>query len=144
MQLTDEHHMSYYEILLKFGLPALPQHRDEIRQFLMEEIELAREGKDREEMLRTLTLQLFSIGKVEDSLLIWNAKQSSFDSSFTVDIQTICGAGLAKTKEYLAQLTDTSAKEALEYLIECERAGDFREWEPQSSIDAYRKYYGLS
>jgi hypothetical protein len=95
-------------------------------------------------MLRTLTLQLFSIGEVEDSLLIWNAKQSSFDACFTVDIQTICGAGLAKTKEYLAQLTDISAKEALEYLIECEQSGDFRGWKPQTSIDAYREYYAIS
>lgn len=139
-----QHIMTHEEALQKFGLPALPHYRDEIRQLLAKEIELDRKGKSSAEMLRTLSLQLFSIGMVEDSLLIWEAKQSSFDASFTVDIQTICGSGLTETKEYLAQLTDPSAKEALEYLIECEQAGDFRGWKPQSSIDTYREYYALS
>ncbi len=135
--------MIYKEALEKFGLPASPQYRDEIRQLLMEEIELARKSEDREEMLRTLTLQLFSIGMVEDSVLIWKAKQSSFDASFTVDIQSICGAGLAETKEYLAQSTDPSASEALEYLTECEQTGDFVGWSQQFSINSYREYYEL-
>ena len=135
--------MTYDEALQKFGLPALPQHREEIRQLLLEEIELARKSEDREEMLRTLTLELFSIGMVEDSVLIWKAKQSSFDASFTVDIQSICGAGLAETKEYLAQSTDPSAPEALDYLTECEQTGDFVGWTPQWTIDQYREYYGV-
>jgi len=136
--------MTYNDVLLKFGLPAQPQFRDEIRQLLMDEIELANEWKDRQEMLRLLTLQLFSIGNVEDSLLIWDAKQSNFDTSIIVDIQTVCGAGLVETKEYLALLNDPSAKEALEYLIECEQSGDFIGWKPQTSINAYREYYSLS
>jgi hypothetical protein len=135
--------MTYDEALQKFGLPANPQDREEIRHLLMEETELAIKWEDREEMLRTLTLQLFSIGMVDDSILIWKAKQSSFDASCTVDIQFICGAGLGVTKEYLAKSTDALAPEALDYLSECEQSGDFDGWTPQSSINSYRKYYEL-
>jgi hypothetical protein len=132
----DDYLMTYNEVLLKFGLPAHPQFRDEIRQLLMEEIVLARESKDREEMLRLLTVQLFSIGNVEDSLIIWAAKRSNFDASIIVDIEAVCGAGLAETKAYLARINDSSAKEALEYLIGCEQGGQFTGWKSQSTIDA--------
>ena len=72
--------MTSDEALLKFGLPASPQCRYEIRRLLAEEIEREKEGKSGEEMLRTLCLQLFSLGVAEDTLLIWDAKQSSFDA----------------------------------------------------------------
>ncbi len=133
--------MTYEEALQKFGLPTLPQYRDEIIHLLIEEIELALKWEDREEMLRTLCLQLFSIGMVEDALLIWEAKQSNFDAGCGLDIQFICGAGVAETKEYLAQSTDPSASEALEYLTECEQTGDFVGSTPLLTIHQYRKYY---
>jgi hypothetical protein len=117
--------MTYEEALRKFGLPALPQYRDEICQLLIEEIELAHEWEDREEMLWTLYLQLFSVGMVEDALIIWEAKQSNFDAGCGLDIQFLCSAGLVKTKEYLEQSTDPSAPAALDYLTECEQIGDF-------------------
>jgi hypothetical protein len=78
-----------------------------------------------------------------DALFIWKAKTTSFDAGCIVDVQFICGAGLAETKEYLERSTDPAASEALEYIRECERAGDFDGWRPQSSIDEYRRYYGV-
>ncbi len=94
-------------------------------------------------MLRTLSVQLFSLGVIDDSLLIWEAKQSSFDASFAVDIQFICGAGLEATKAYLAGLSDPSAIAALKYLTMCEQSGDFASWSPQASVEEYRRYYTL-
>ncbi|HOX08514.1 MAG TPA: hypothetical protein PK280_19115 [Planctomycetota bacterium] len=135
--------MTSSEALQKFGLPASPEHRDEIRRLLIEEIEREKRGESGEEMLRTLCLQLFSLGVVDDALLIWDAKQSSFDAGCGLDVQFLCGAGLATTKRSLASSTAPSASAALEYVTECERAGDFADWTPQSSIEQYRSYYGL-
>ena len=62
-----------------------------------------------EEMLRTLCIQLFSLGVAEDSLLIWDAKQSSFDAGCGLDVQFLCGAGLEATKEFLSGSASTPA-----------------------------------
>src|SRR5581483_10198345 len=130
--------MSYEEALQKFGLPALPVNRDEIRRLLEEEIERERRGESGEEILRTLCVQLFSLGVVEDALLIWDAKHSSFDAGCGLDIQFLCGAGLNSTKEFLSKSSAKTASAALEYLAACEQAGDFQDWTPQKTIDYHR------
>jgi hypothetical protein len=134
--------MTSAEALRKFGLPASPPHRAEIRQLLAEEIEREKRDEGGEEMLRTLCVQLFSLGVVEDALLIWDAKQSSFDALCgMVDTQFLCGAGLLATREFLAKSADPFAAEALEYLAGFEQV--FTGWTPQSTIAEYRRYYGL-
>jgi hypothetical protein len=136
--------MTSDEAFQNFGLPASPHHRAELRKLLAKEIELEERGESgEEEMLRTLCLQLFSLGIVEDALLIWEAKQSSFDAQCGLDVQFLCGAGLAATKAFLAGSAAPSASAALEYLAECEQTGDFADWTPQATIDWYRRYYGL-
>ena len=135
--------MTSDEALQKFGLPSSARHRDELRLLLAAEIERERRGESGDEMLRTLCSQLFSLGVVEDALLIWDAKQSSFDAYCGLDGQFLCGAGLAATKEYLAKSKSQSASAALEYLIECERAGSFADWTPEQTLSDYRSYFGL-
>lgn len=135
--------MTFTEALKKFGLPASPRFRDELRALLTKETECERRGGSAEEMLRVLSVQLMSLGFVEDCLIIWEAKQSSFDASGIVDTQFLCGAGLPQTKEYLAQSRLRYAADALAYLIKCEESGDFSKWTPQTSLDAYRQYYGV-
>lgn len=135
--------MTSSETFQKFGFPASPQHRAEIRQLLAEEIEREKRGQSGEEMLRTLCVQLFSLGVVEDALLIWDAKQSSMDAGCSLDVQFLCGAGLPATREFLARSSAPTATAALEYLSECEQTGDFDDWTPQSSIEQYLSYYGL-
>lgn len=135
--------MTYDQALEKFGLPASSAYRDEIRKLLKEETEKERRGQSGEEMLRTLCLQLFSLGISEDALLIWDAKQSSFDAGCGLDIQFLCGAGLSATKEFLARSSAPAAAAALKRLSECEITGDFADWTPQSTIEEYRYYYGL-
>ena len=136
--------MNYQEALQKFGLPASLQDRDEIRDLLAKETEHERRGEAGEEMLRTLCVQLFSIGIVDDALLIWDAKESSFDASCGLDIQFICGAGLVETRDYLALSRSPSAASALEYLRKCEQTGDFIGWSPQKTLSDYRRYFGVS
>jgi len=135
--------MTSDEALQEFGLPASSHHRDDICRLLTEEIEREKRGESGEEMLRSLCLQLFSLGIAEDALLIWDAKQSSFDAGCGLDVQFLCGAGLVTTKEYLARSGAPSASAVLEYLTECEQSGDFADWTPQATIDQYRSYYGL-
>lgn len=133
--------MTSSEALQKFGLPASPRHRDELRQLLAEEIERERRGESGEEMLRTLCLQVFSVGIVDDALLIWKAKRSSFDAGAGLDVQFLCGAGLSATKKHLAESSDPAAPAALKYLTECEKTGDFENWTPLATLTQYRRYY---
>ncbi len=135
--------MTSEEALQEFGLPAAPGDRDEIRRLLALEIERERQGESGEEMLRTLCLQLFSLGYPEDALLIWEAKQSSFDAGCGLDIQFVCGAGLAVTQDYLSRASVLESSAILQYLAACDRAGDFAEWTPQVTIEHYRSYYGV-
>jgi hypothetical protein len=135
--------MTYDETLKKFGFPASANYREEIRRLLAEEIERERRGEAGDEMLRTLCLQLFSLGVAEDALLIWDAKQSSFDAGSGLDVQFLCGAGLAVTKDYLAKSSAESASDVLKYLTQCEQTGDFADWTPQQTLAEYRRYYGL-
>jgi hypothetical protein len=58
-------------------------------------------------------LQLFSLGVAEDALLVWDAKQSSFDAGCGLDVQFLCGAGLAATKGYLAKSSAQTASAAI-------------------------------
>src|SRR4029077_198220 len=94
--------MTYKEALQEFGLPASAKSRDDIRRLLEAETERELREEGQEEILRTLCVQLFSIGEVEDALLIWRAKGSSFDMWCGLDIQFLCGAGLEATKMFLA------------------------------------------
>lgn len=136
--------MTSDEALERFGLPASTHHREEIRALLAGEIEKEEEdGRSGEEMLRTLCVQLCSIGMVEDALLIWRAKRSSFDAGCGLDVQFLCGAGLAITKDFLRTSSDPSARDALKYLMKCEEAGDFTDWTPEHTVLWHRAYYRL-
>jgi len=70
-------------------------------------------------------------------------KQCSFDAGSGLDVQFLCGAGLAATKEYLAKSGTSSASAVLKYLNECEQTGEFTDWTPQKTITYYRRYYRL-
>ncbi|WP_062062907.1 hypothetical protein [Aquimarina longa] len=62
---------------------------------------------------------------IADSIKIWNAKRTDFDSLCAVDIQLVMFSGLNETKKFLkSQKTDDSI-DALNYIIECEESGDF-------------------
>ena len=136
--------MTADEALKRFGLPAKAGFRDVIRALLEQQIVIeAKQEVFEPEILRTLCVQLFSIGVAEDSLLIWKAKNCNFDAACGLDIQFLCGAGLQATKDFLSASTDSQAAKALDYVLGCEEAGDFEEWSPGKWIDYYRKYYRL-
>jgi hypothetical protein len=85
---------------------------------------------------------LFSLGIVEDSLLIWKAKQKNFDAGCYIDGQLLCGAGLEKTIDFLKSIKDESVSQQIEYLEKCNRT-DFLNFNKEKLLEDYRKYYGI-
>jgi hypothetical protein len=59
--------------------------------------------------MRVLCAGLFVLGDVRDSLLIWQAKVSSFDASCSIDVQFLAGSGVEVTKAHLAGLHQPTA-----------------------------------
>jgi hypothetical protein len=105
----------------------------EIRRVLHEQAQLDQMDQDTE-LMRECCSQLFHAGLLADVEAIWLAKESSFDASCSIDVQLLCGAGLAATK---AHLEAEGPADALSYLLECEAAGDFESF----SVAKWDKYY---
>jgi hypothetical protein len=53
----------------------------------------------------------------------------------------LCGAGLAETKAYLVTGGSESALAALDYLLQCEAAGDFADFSVETRRVWYSEYY---
>lgn len=136
--------MNTSESLAQFGLVPSDNALPYIRELLAREAEAERAGNPREDDLALLCcVQLFSRGLLEDILRMWDAKQSGWDLGFVVDVQFLCGAGLAATKAYLAAQPDTDAKEALAYIEACEKTNDFEDFSPETHLDSYHQYFGV-
>jgi hypothetical protein len=133
--------MDEAELLKRFGFsPAgtdLPQIRDILRALTKQESD----GGHCVNEMRVCCVQLFNAGHVEDSLEIWDAKRASMDAGAGIDVQLLCGAGLAETKSFLASLTSENAAAALAWIRECEAAGDFEDFSVADWSDAWRDYY---
>ena len=127
--------------LAEFGLPAPPSARVELRRRLEAQIQLEENDAGHQPLMRLLCAMLFSIGVVEDSLLIWRAKSCCFDTMCGIDVQFLCGAGLSATEAFLEASATGDAKEALTYLRECTQSGDFDEFSVSQTVVYARLYY---
>jgi hypothetical protein len=132
--MTDE------ESLARFGLPADIADRHAIRAAFI--AELARPEIDHE-LILCLAVQLFSIGDVPDSLLIWQAKRRNMDLGWSIDVQLLCGAGVEATRNFLSASQDEQASQVLDYLESCIADGDFENWTVTDWISGYQSYYDL-
>ena len=131
--------MNEDEILDKYGLRPTGRRLDEIRSLLKQLTSL---GPDADTLaMKLYCVQLFNGGSVFDVLLIWRAKESSWDAHCSVDVQLLCGAGLEATKAYLADRSASDAREALGYLAGCESSGDFDGFSVASQSAWYDRYY---
>ena len=135
--------MTEDESLARFGF--IPDSADlpAIREMLDAQVVAAEDEEDDSGLMKLCCIQLFAAGDVSDSMLIWSAKRSSFDNGINIDIQLLCGAGLARTKEHLSNVDSEDAANALEYIAECEASGDFERFAPAQVLGYYRYYYGL-
>ncbi len=134
--------MNEAEALAKFGVIPPPDQRLEIRQLLEGEIARYDLEQAADEFIKLLCVQLFAGSRVEDSLLIWQAKQLSFDLGCSIDVQLLCGAGLEPTKQFLAAHPSEDARAALDYIRHCESVQNFDGFSPESYRAEYRRYYG--
>jgi hypothetical protein len=135
--------MNVDEALERFGLTPDDQSLKTIKEMLIEETrkESQCQGLGDTELMKLCSIQLFSKGFVEDSLLIWQAKTASMDADCSIDIQLLCGAGLDETKAFLANIHSSSAISALNRIRLCEENGDFEGFSVRDYLDFYRSYY---
>jgi hypothetical protein len=131
------------ESLLRYGLRPGGQNLDEIRNLLRERMALERasQGDGDVELMKLCCVQLFNAGLPGDILLIWQAKEASWDAHHGIDMQLLCGPGLGLAKEYLAADGSGEARKALEYLLSCEAAGDLDGFTVEDRSRWYAAYY---
>ncbi|MDT9722741.1 hypothetical protein QVE09_28000 [Paenibacillus sp. ClWae2A] len=128
------------ELLQLYGLEPDGVNREAIRQLLRQEME-NRQSEDNE-VLKRLCIMLFCIGNVEDTELIWQAKQMNQDTSSYIDVQLLCGAGYEETLFYLEKMDGEQAHEELLYLRRCEPY-DFVDFSKLDWVSDYKRYYGV-
>jgi hypothetical protein len=131
------------ESLRRFGLRPTADNLEQVRAVLADQVMAERrsQGDGDTELMKLCCVQLFNAGLLSDVLLIWRAKESSWDMHCSVDVQLLCGAGLEETKTYLAaEGTDDSAA-ALRYLLDCEAAGDLQDFSVARHSEFYANYY---
>ncbi|MEV4537521.1 hypothetical protein AB0J82_27460 [Asanoa sp. NPDC049518] len=68
------------------------------------------------DLMRICAAQLWHAGVVEDVLLIDRARATSMDATASLDGQMLLGAGVARTKDYLAALGTEEARQILDYV----------------------------
>ncbi|GAA4618126.1 hypothetical protein GCM10023195_81260 [Actinoallomurus liliacearum] len=131
------------ESLRRYGLRPSAGDLERIRELLetRTEMERRRQGDGDTELLKLSCVQLFNAGALGDVLPIWRAEESSWDAHGSIDVQLLCGAGLAETKEHLAAASSEDASAALAYLLSCEAAGDFVGFSVASQARWYARYY---
>ncbi|WP_405731216.1 hypothetical protein OG607_33005 [Streptomyces sp. NBC_01537] len=111
----------------RYGLHPVGTDLDEVRELLRVQTghELPSQGAGDTELMKLCCVQLFNGSTLDDTLLIWRAKTASMDAACSIDVQLLCGQGLAETKAYFANLRTSEAEAALQQVLECEEAGGF-------------------
>ncbi|MFJ9725409.1 hypothetical protein ACIRP3_21910 [Streptomyces sp. NPDC101209] len=136
---TESMAMDEDESLLRYGLHPAGANLDEVRGLLLAQTQLEKRAQG--ELMKLCCVQLFNASVLEDVLLIWQAKTASMDADCAIDIQLLCGSGLARTKAYLSSRRIPQAEAALQRLIRCEAAGDFEDFTTAGHSARYAAYY---
>jgi hypothetical protein len=131
------------ESLQRYGLRPSGLDLDQIRDMLQDQAARERhsQGNGDTTLMKLCCVQLFNAGFLSDVLVIWQAKETSFDTHCSIDVQLLCGAGLETTKDYLAAEDSEDASAALAYLLQCEEAGDFAAFSVEAQSRWYSCYY---
>lgn len=136
--------MDVKESVRRYGLRPVGADLDEVRALLAEHTERERraQGEGDTELMRLCCFQLFNSGDVDDVLLIWSAKQASFDAACSIDIEFLLGHGLDATKAHLSANRAPAAAAALDRLRELEADGEFESFSVEERSASYDRYYG--
>ncbi|GIF62248.1 hypothetical protein Ais01nite_02830 [Asanoa ishikariensis] len=87
------------------------------------------------DLMRICAAQLWHAGVVEDVLLIDRARATSMDATGAIDGQMLLGAGVARTKEFLAALGTDEARRILDYVVWLEEDYDAERY--AASLDSW-------
>ncbi|MEU0402469.1 hypothetical protein ABZ318_19955 [Streptomyces sp. NPDC006197] len=136
--------MAVEESWRRYGLRPVGADLDEIRALLREHTARERhvQGEGDTELMRLCCFQLFNSGDLDDVLLIWSAKQASFDAACSIDIEFLLGHGLDATKAHLLANRAPSAAAALDRLRKLEADGEFEGFSVEERSASYDRYYG--
>jgi hypothetical protein len=137
--------MTEDEALCRFTLHPAPEQLPELRALLRAETskERASQGRGDTELMKLLCVCLFHEGSLEDTLLVFDAKSASMDANASIDIQLLCGRGLAETKAYLRDHPDERARIAIARISMHEAAGDFDGFTARRRAEEHARYYGV-
>ncbi|WP_042365924.1 hypothetical protein [Streptacidiphilus neutrinimicus] len=135
--------MDEEEGLRRYGLRPALADLGEIRALLSAHTERERrtQGEGDTELMKLCCVQLFNSGDIDDALLVWSAKEASYDAACSVDIELMLGRGLDATKAYLSALPMTAAVAALDRLCELETDGQFEGFSADEYSAFYDSYY---
>ena len=135
--------MDQDESLQRYGLHPAGTDLDDVRELLAAHTrrEKRSQGDGDTELMKLCCVQLFNTAALEDVLLIWQAKSAGMDADCSIDIQLLCGSGLARTKAYLSSRSLPTAEAALERLNHCEAAGDFVDFATATYAAQWAAYY---
>ncbi|MFH0518676.1 hypothetical protein ACHBTE_16075 [Streptomyces sp. M41] len=136
--------MDAEECWRRYGLRPVDAALDEIRTLLREHTARERrsQGEGDTELMRLCCFHLFNSGDLDDVLLIWSAKQASFDAACSIDIEFLLGHGLDATKAHLSANRAPAATAALDRLRELEADGEFEGFSVEERSASYDRYYG--
>lgn len=136
--------MDVEESLRRYGLRPVGADLDEVRALLREHTarEQHTQGEGDTELMRLCCFQLFNSGDIDDVLLVWSAKQASFDAACSIDIEFLLGHGLDATKAHLSANRAPAATAALDRLRELEADGEFESFSAEEHSASYDRYYG--
>ncbi|MGY4906193.1 hypothetical protein ACWD9K_25505 [Streptomyces sp. 900116325] len=128
--------------LHRYGLHPVDAGLDEVRGLLRVHIRLEQQaqGDGDTELMKLCCVQLFNACSLDDVLLIWTAKCASMDSDCSIDIQLLCGSGLARTKAYLLSECLPEAEAALQGLLDCVRVAGFEDFSVEGHSAQYAAY----
>jgi hypothetical protein len=131
------------ESLHRYGLRPVGADLDEIRSLLRKHTERERraQGEGDTELMKLCCVQLFNSGAIDDALLVWSAKESSFDAACSIDIELLLGHGLEETKAHLSAHASPSAAAALDRLRELEVKDAFEGFSVEEHSAFYDRYY---
>ncbi|MFJ6405541.1 hypothetical protein ACIQK9_08430 [Streptomyces hydrogenans] len=136
--------MDVEECWRRHGFRPVDADLDEIRALLRDLTarEQRAQGEGDTELMRLCCFYLFNSGDVDDVLLIWSAKQASFDAACSIDIEFLLGHGLDATKAHLSASRAPAAAAALDRLRELEADGEFEGFSVEERSATYDRYYG--
>lgn len=135
--------MTEDELLARFGLHPSGTDLAEIRRILIDHTARERQlqGTGDTTVMKLCCLQLFNGGALADAVLIWRARHASFDARCSIELEFLCGGGLAETKTHLASLGFAEGEKALKELLEHEESGDLEEFSVESFAATWELYY---